>query len=76
MAKLYRMTLYICDLEGNLDIEEIQSLIHESLNGCATNCGTHFSGAETSSAEWEDDIDLNKCDATDATWNAYFKKGD
>lgn len=28
MAKLYKMTLYVCDLEENLDLDHIKELIN------------------------------------------------
>lgn len=34
MAQLYKMTLYVCDLEGNLSLDEIKTLIkQDALDG-------------------------------------------
>ena len=43
MAQLYKMTLYVCDLENNLSLDEIKTLIdQDALNGVAVNCACHF----------------------------------
>lgn len=43
MAQLYKMTLYVCDLEENLSLEEIKRLIKDdALDGISTSCVTHF----------------------------------
>lgn len=43
MAQLYKMTLYVCDLEGNMDIGELKAHIEDmALNGCWINCVSHF----------------------------------
>ena len=74
MAQLYKMTLYVCDLEENLSIGEIQQLIDErALNGISTSCITHYAEVEIGQTiEWNDDIDLNKIGATDEDWEKYF----
>ena len=39
MAQLYKMTLYVCDLEDGLFINEIKTLIkQDALDGVAVNC--------------------------------------
>lgn len=43
MAQLYKMTLYVCDLEENLSLSEIKRLIEDdALDGISTSCVTHF----------------------------------
>lgn len=43
LAQLYKMTLYICDLEENLSINEIKCLIKDdALDGISISCVTHF----------------------------------
>ena len=43
MAQLYKMTLYVCDLENALSLDEIKTLIkQDALNGVAVNCACHF----------------------------------
>ena len=76
MAQLYKMTLYVCDLEENLSIEEIQQLIDErALNGISTSCITHYAEVEIGQTiEWNDDVDLNKIGATAETWERYFQE--
>lgn len=37
MAQLYKMTLYVCDLENNLSLDEIKTMIEQdALNGMMT----------------------------------------
>jgi hypothetical protein len=77
MAKLHKLTVYICDLEENLTMDEIETLIaQDALDGCAINCVTHFANQESvdTPIEWDDDIDLNYLDSTTEQWEAYFKK--
>lgn len=74
MAQLYKMTMYICDLEGGLSLEEAKANIDNVLSGIATNCITHYANEKVGpSIEWEDDIDLNRIDATTEQWENYFK---
>lgn len=43
MAQLYKMTLYVCDLEDDLSLSEIKTLIkQDALDGVAVNCICHF----------------------------------
>ena len=43
MAQLYKMTLYVCDLEENLSLNEIKTLIkQDALDGVSVNCLCHF----------------------------------
>lgn len=75
MAKLYKMTMYVCDLEDNLSFDEIKWLIdNEMSDGISVNCVTHFSNEkEGPNIEWDDDIDLNSIDATTEQWENYFQ---
>lgn len=75
MAKLYKMTMYVCDLEEDLSLDSIKNIIREELNdGILVNCATHFSDEkEGPNIEWNDNIDLNYIDATTEQWESYFK---
>lgn len=43
MAQLYKMELFVCDLNENLSIREIKNLIKDvALESCSTNCICHF----------------------------------
>lgn len=43
MAQLYKMTLYVCDLEEDLSLDEIKTLIEQdALDDVAVNCTCHF----------------------------------
>ena len=74
MAQLYKMTLYVCDLEDSLSLDEIQTLIEQdALNGISVNCVCHFADGQIGqNVKWDDDIDLNRCDCPTSTWNKYF----
>ena len=74
MAQLYKMTLYVCDLEDSLSLDEIKTLIEQdALNGISVNCVCHFADSKIGqNVEWNDDIDLNRCDCPTSTWEKYF----
>lgn len=74
MAQLYKMMLYVCDLEENLSLEEIKRIIEdEGLNGCAINCICHFSDEKVGKKiEWQDNIDINRIDCPISAWEKYF----
>ena len=69
------MTLYICDLDSDLSLDEIKTLIKErALNGISVNCICHFADEKVGEEiEWYDDIDLNYRDCPTSTWEKYFK---
>ena len=74
MAQLYKMTLYVCDLEDSLSLDEIETLIkRDALNGISVNCVCHFADDQIGqNIEWNDDIDLNRCDCPTSAWEKYF----
>ena len=74
MAQLYKMTLYVCDLEDSLSLDEIETLIEQdALNGISVNCVCHFADSKIGqNVEWNDDIDLNRCDCPTSAWDKYF----
>lgn len=74
MAQLYKMTLYVCDLEGDLSLDDIKQLIeYKALDGVAVNCSCHFADEQKGPCvEWDDDIDLNRMDCSTETWDKYF----
>lgn len=76
MAQLYKMTLYVCDLEEDLFLDEIKTLIKQyALDGAAINCICHFANEQIGpQVEWDDDIDLNRRDCPTATWDKYFEE--
>lgn len=75
MAQLYKMTLYVCDLEENLSLNEIKTLIkQDALDGVSVNCICHFADEQVGKqVEWEDNIDLNYINCPTATWDKYFE---
>ena len=74
MSQLYKMTLYVCDLEDSLSLDEIKTLIEQdALNGISVNCVCHFADSQIGqNVEWDDDIDLNRCDCPTSAWDKYF----
>lgn len=78
MAQLYKMTLYVCDLADDLSLDEIKVLISErALDGISVSCVTHYAHEQVGPyVEWDDDIDLNKMDATTQQWEQYFRRMD
>ena len=76
MAQLYKMTLYVCDLEDNLSLNEIKTLIkQDALDGVSVSCICHFSNEGVGpQVEWDDDINLNRVDCPTSTWNRYFEE--
>lgn len=74
MAQLYKMTVYVCDLEETLSMDEIKRLISEdALDGIAISCITRFANEKIGQRiEWDDNIDLNRIDSTTEQWEGYF----
>ena len=74
MAQLYKMSLYVCDLEESLSLDEIKILIAErALDGISVSSICHFADEQIGDqVEWDDDIDLNRCGCPTSTWDKYF----
>lgn len=75
MAQLYKMTLYVCDLNDDLSLDEIKTLIDErALDGCAVNCICHFADEKLGKQiEFCDDTDINYVNCPTSTWDKYFE---
>lgn len=75
MAQLYKMTLYMCDLNENLSIDEIETLIkQDALDGVSINCICRFANEQIGKqVEWNDDIDLNYTNCPTSAWDKYFE---
>lgn len=78
MAQLYKMTLYVCDLEENLSLNEIKRLIKDdALDGISTSCVTHFANEKVGAhVDWDDNIDINYTSSTTKQWEKYFDDGE
>ena len=76
MAKFYKMTLYVCDLEGDLDLEQIKELINDrALDGVVVSCITHYANEqEGPEIKWDDNIDINYHNSTTEQWDKYFER--
>ena len=75
MAQLYKMTLYVCDLEEDLSLDEIKTMIKEdAMSDISVSCICHFADEQVGKrVEWDDDIDLNRLDCPNAAWDKYFE---
>ena len=74
MAQFYKMTLYVCDLEDDLSLKEIKTLIDErALSGVSVNAICRFSNEQTGKQiAWHDDVDINKLYFPISDWEKYF----
>lgn len=74
MAQLYKMTLYVCDLEEDLSLNDIKTLIEdEALNGTAINCICKFADEKVGKQiDFDDETDINKIDCPASVWEKYF----
>ena len=74
MARLYKMTVYVCDWEENLSLDAIKTLIAErALSGVSVRAGCRFANEQTGKRiEWRDDVDINKMDCPVSAWEKYF----
>lgn len=74
MAQLYKMTLYVCDLEENLSLSEIETLVkQDALDSSSVSCLCHFADGQVGKqVEWHDDIDLNSRGCPTSAWEKYF----
>lgn len=75
MAQLYKMALYVCDLEDSLSLDEIKVRVEQyALDGVVVNCLCHFADEKIGpQIEWDDDINLNKYNCPTSTWDKYFE---
>lgn len=76
MAQLYKMTLYVCDLEEDLCLEEIKERINDiALDGIAVNCITHYANEQVGKRiDFSNNIDINYTDSKTEQWEKYFDK--
>ena len=76
MAQLYKMTVYVCDLEEDLSLNEIKRLISDdALDGVSVSCVAHFANEKVGPRiEWDDEIDLNYTVSTTEQWERYFEE--
>lgn len=76
MAQFYKMTLYVCDLEENLSLDEIKFLISErALDGVSISTICHFANEQIGKqVEWHDNIDINYFDCPTSAWDKYYEQ--
>lgn len=74
MAQFYKMTLYVCDLEENLSLDDIKTLIeYKALEGIAINCMCEFANEKIGKRiDFDDEMDINKIDCPTSAWERYF----
>jgi len=69
MSKVYKVEMYICDINDSYTgIEEIINDIENS-NNAVFKCFN----VETVNLDWHDDIDINHSDCDVKTYRKYFK---
>jgi len=69
MAKIYKVEMYICDINDDYtDVEEIINDIENS-NNAVFNCFN----IKTVDLDWHDDIDINHSDCDVETYRKYFE---
>ena len=75
MAQLYKLTVYVCDLEENMTLEDIKSQIkYHALDSCSINCICHFDNEVVGKQiEWDDDVDINYRNCPTSAWDKYFE---
>lgn len=78
MARIYKMTVYVCDLDDDSDVEEIKWQIEnytEYASGGTTivHCSDEEVGEEVNRPE---NIDAIRNDLTTERWKRYFQEGD
>lgn len=74
MAKLYKVELYLCDINDEFEdtndvLEYLNSLLE--MDGYLTNMGT-TNAKESGKFEWYDNIDLNNVDCSKEECEKYF----
>ena len=74
MAQFYKMTLYVCDLQDELSLDDIKKLIAErALQGIAVNCICEFADEKIGKrVDYYDEIDINRIDCPISEWENYF----
>lgn len=66
MAILKKLTMYVCDLEGNLSTDILHQMIDTYVLGRSSTNGFCLLKEEKSKdIEWSDDYPLNYCDKSD-----------
>lgn len=75
MAKLYKFTTYICDLDET-PLSELKHYIDDGLDNMGCSCIVHFDNEKVgSSIGWDDNIDINMLDSATEQWEKYFYEG-
>lgn len=75
MAKLYKFTTYICDLDET-PLSELKHYIDDGLDNMGCHCIIHFDKEKICpSIGWNNNIDINMLDSTTEQWEKYFYEG-
>ena len=66
MAILKKITMYVCNLEGNLSTDTLHKMIdNDVLDRISTNGFCLLKEEKSKEVEWSDDYPLNNCDKSD-----------
>ncbi|QFP93402.1 UNVERIFIED_ORG: hypothetical protein Xoosp15_137 [Xanthomonas phage Xoo-sp15] len=79
MAKVYKVTMYIVDANGDYDCHDDGDMVNEIEHQVDVRMDvmTRVTSVESSEEfEWDDDLAVNKTNATIADYEAQLKKED
>jgi hypothetical protein len=74
-TNLIKIEVYITNFDGNVKPEkqEWEDLFEERLNSISLTNTVHISDFKSKELEWNDEIDINKIDATNEQYKKYFE---
>lgn len=70
MGKIFKISGYFVDPNGDLDAEQVKVFLEEGLDAI----DRHIRVEEKDLPEWDDDNPLNRCDCPVAECEKYFKE--
>ena len=73
-TKLVKMEIYVTNFDGAINdgIVQWHYLLREALNGVVLNNDIFISSIEEKEIEWDEELDINKADATREDYEKYF----
>lgn len=71
MAKIFKFTAYVVDV--NDDFDSADDYIDYVNNGIKYDGDIIPFNSSTVNVEWDDDIDINKCDCPQESYDKYFR---
>ena len=71
MAKLFKLSAYIVDANGNFDAENLEDYIMWRLDDVSVD-HVHIDSADI--GEWDDELPINYYNCPEAEYEKYFKE--